>query len=208
MKKIASYLRVSTVQQDEKLQRDALQAWLSSRSLSADWYVDHGESSEALSRPGLDALMAALRRGEYDTLLVWKLDRIGRWSADDYILFRIEMNRLGVSVVSVTEGESSFTGMVDKIIALVDAHAREKWMQDHRDRCRAAWKTHRASYEKAKKESRRCDWGEVERLLKDGWPKKRIAEKVGISPSGVLRIERRLKLIASSPQLPAAPQGR
>jgi DNA invertase Pin-like site-specific DNA recombinase len=58
--------------QSTDLQRDALRAaGMATRRLS-----DDGASGRLDARPRLDAALKALRRG--DTLIVWKLDRLGR----------------------------------------------------------------------------------------------------------------------------------
>jgi DNA invertase Pin-like site-specific DNA recombinase len=64
------YARVSTVEQNADLQHDELEA-------SGCWkvYTDHA-SGTLDSRPQLDQLLADLRPG--DTLVVWRLDRLGR----------------------------------------------------------------------------------------------------------------------------------
>ncbi|MGI0129042.1 MAG: recombinase family protein [Thermoplasmata archaeon] len=67
---LLGYARVSTLDQNPDLQLDALK--------SAGCYrvfVDHA-SGTVESRPQLDALLDQLRPG--DTLVVWKLDRLGR----------------------------------------------------------------------------------------------------------------------------------
>jgi DNA invertase Pin-like site-specific DNA recombinase len=69
---LIGYMRVSTVDQSTDLQRDALMA---AGIDERDIYVDK-ISGKAAERPGLDACLKALRPG--DTLLVWKLDRLGR----------------------------------------------------------------------------------------------------------------------------------
>jgi DNA invertase Pin-like site-specific DNA recombinase len=68
------YLRVSKSDgsQTVDLQRDAL---LAAGVDPAQIYEDHA-SGQLEARPGLAALLKALRRG--DTLVVWKLDRLGR----------------------------------------------------------------------------------------------------------------------------------
>jgi DNA invertase Pin-like site-specific DNA recombinase len=68
------YLRVSKTDgsQTVDLQRDAL---LAAGVDPAQIYEDHA-SGQLEARPGLAALLKALRRG--DTLVVWKLDRLGR----------------------------------------------------------------------------------------------------------------------------------
>ena len=41
-------------------------------------YVDQGISGAKDRRPALDRLLAAARRRQFDVLLVWRLDRLGR----------------------------------------------------------------------------------------------------------------------------------
>jgi DNA invertase Pin-like site-specific DNA recombinase len=41
-------------------------------------YPDHGECGARQSRPGLDALLADVRRGRIDVVMVWSLDRLAR----------------------------------------------------------------------------------------------------------------------------------
>lgn len=65
------YARVSTDDQNVALQRDALNA-----AGCEKIFEDQGISGATRSRPGLDAALAALSVG--DTLVVWKLDRLGR----------------------------------------------------------------------------------------------------------------------------------
>ncbi|CAK0756015.1 hypothetical protein CCP3SC15_2100005 [Gammaproteobacteria bacterium] len=65
------YARVSTDDQNLALQRDALNA-----AGCEKVFNDHGISGTIRARSGLDATLAALNAG--DTLVVWKLDRLGR----------------------------------------------------------------------------------------------------------------------------------
>ena len=64
------YARVSTEEQSLGLQRDALTA------AGVERIFEDQISGAAMQRPGLDAAVAALTAG--DTLVVWKLDRLGR----------------------------------------------------------------------------------------------------------------------------------
>jgi DNA invertase Pin-like site-specific DNA recombinase len=66
------YMRVSTDQQELALQLDALKA---AGVKAKDIYRDKA-SGKLSERPGLDKCLAALKPG--DTLVVWKLDRLGR----------------------------------------------------------------------------------------------------------------------------------
>ena len=72
MAKLVGYARVSTDDQDLSLQLDALkQAGCAENHL----FVDRSSGART-DRPGLEACLRALEPG--DTLLVWRLDRLGR----------------------------------------------------------------------------------------------------------------------------------
>lgn len=65
------YARVSTDDQNLDLQRDALRA-----AGCSVIHEDQGVSGRITARPGLDAALGQLCPG--DTLVVWRLDRLGR----------------------------------------------------------------------------------------------------------------------------------
>src|SRR5208283_4979910 len=70
--RLIGYARVSTLGQELKLQIDALkQAGVNTRLMFLDKI-----SGAKSARPGLDKCLGELREG--DTLLVWRLDRLGR----------------------------------------------------------------------------------------------------------------------------------
>ncbi len=72
MGNLIGYARVSTGEQDVQLQLDALKKVGCDE---ANLFVDKASGVRS-DRPGLDACIAALHPG--DTLLVWRLDRLGR----------------------------------------------------------------------------------------------------------------------------------
>ena len=65
------YARVSTEDQTPLLQTDALK-----KAGCTKTYIDHGVSGAVAKRPQLERCIKALKAG--DTLVVWKLDRLGR----------------------------------------------------------------------------------------------------------------------------------
>lgn len=65
------YARVSTEDQKLDLQMQALQ-----KAGCDKVFADHGISGRVLDRPGLDRALSSL--GTDDTLVVWRLDRLGR----------------------------------------------------------------------------------------------------------------------------------
>ena len=95
------YARVSTRDQKLRMQREALSAVSCDRV-----FEDHGISGKRGSRPGLDALLAALRPG--DTVVVFKLDRLGR-SVLHLADLLVRFEREGVHFVSLSEGINTTT---------------------------------------------------------------------------------------------------
>lgn len=69
---LIGYARVSTSDQDMRLQLDALR---SAGCLEEQIFLDIASGARP-SRPGLDACLHALGPG--DTLIIWRLDRLGR----------------------------------------------------------------------------------------------------------------------------------
>lgn len=190
--KTAVYVRISTKDQDEQIQMDALRRWLQENPGEPVWFIDRGESSEATSRPEWNRCLEELESGAYSTLVVWKMDRIGRWGIDDTLRFRLYMKQRGVQIVSITEGSRELSSAIDYIAELLDQQAREKWLKDHRDRARASWLTHAASYDRAALRKRRCDWGEVMRLRDQGLSHNQIAERMGVRRISVARIIKKM----------------
>ncbi|WP_025861299.1 recombinase family protein [Acetobacter papayae] len=88
------YARVSTEDQHLDLQRDALQL-AGCRVI----YEDSASGKNAI-RPELEQYRKALRAG--DTLVVWRLDRLGR-SLHDLVQIVADLERSGISFESVTE---------------------------------------------------------------------------------------------------------
>jgi DNA invertase Pin-like site-specific DNA recombinase len=88
------YARVSTTEQDEALQRDVLAA------TGVDKMFVDKVSGALQHRPALDELLGQLRAG--DTVVVWRLDRLGR-SLRNLIDLVGELEQRGVGLRSLTE---------------------------------------------------------------------------------------------------------
>ncbi|CAN7639990.1 recombinase family protein [Caballeronia sp. dw_19] len=93
------YARVSTEEQNLDLQISALTV-----AGCDTLYEDHGVSGTTFSRPGLDA--ALLKLGKNDTLVVWRLDRLGR-SLSKLVELMESLNKREVHFVSLTESIST-----------------------------------------------------------------------------------------------------
>lgn len=97
------YARVSTDDQHLDLQRDALH-----KAGCADIYEEKMSGKQA-DRPALQQCLRSLRSG--DTLVVWRLDRLGR-SLSDLVKIVADLESKGVAFESLTEKieTSSATG--------------------------------------------------------------------------------------------------
>lgn len=98
---LIGYARVSTAEQDLALQLDALQVAGTTRI-----FEDRGVSGAKTERPGLTAALSFLREG--DTLVVWKLDRLGR--SMTHLLHTVtDLESRGVGFRSLTENVDTTT---------------------------------------------------------------------------------------------------
>ena len=97
---LIGYARVSTEDQHLSLQLDALQ-----RAGCQKFFEEKISSSHA-HRPALAAVLAHLRSG--DTLIVWKLDRLGR-SLKELIELITELSKRQVHFKSLTENIDTST---------------------------------------------------------------------------------------------------
>ena len=99
---LIGYARVSTNEQNLDLQRDALRkAGVSAKNLYTDKITGTKEE-----RPGLAAALSHL--GEGDTLVVWRLDRLGR-SLKHLIETVTALQSTGVAFQSITENINTAT---------------------------------------------------------------------------------------------------
>jgi DNA invertase Pin-like site-specific DNA recombinase len=97
---LIGYARVSTDDQHLDLQRDALQ-----QAGCNKIYTDH-QTGIAVDRPGLATVLDVVRPA--DTLVVWRLDRLGR-SLKDLIRLVEQLEQQGVGLKSLQENIDTAT---------------------------------------------------------------------------------------------------
>jgi DNA invertase Pin-like site-specific DNA recombinase len=100
---IATYHRVSTLDQNPTLAREELRAAAARQGGEVVLAIEETGSGARNDRPGLQRLMEAARRGKLDAVLVWKLDRFGR-SALDVLANLRELEGAGVAFTATTQG--------------------------------------------------------------------------------------------------------
>src|SRR5688500_5372438 len=76
-KLIVAYVRVSTAMQDTKSQEPDLKKWADMQEGTVKWYSDVCTGT-TMDRPDFNRIMQAVREGNVSTIVVWRLDRLGR----------------------------------------------------------------------------------------------------------------------------------
>ena len=104
----AIYARVSTTDQTCENQLLELRCYLEARGWTAAEYVDTAVSGAKDSRPALDQLVKDAKRRKFDTLVVWRLDRLGR-NLKHLITLLDELLAMGIAFVSLAEGIDATT---------------------------------------------------------------------------------------------------
>jgi len=123
MKRAAIYARVSTPDQHLENQILDLRKLAAQRGFEiVREYSDRGISGSKAKRPGLDALMADARRGEFAVLLVAAFDRIAR-STKNFLEIVDELNSLGIEFLSAREAIDTSGPMGRMFITMVGSIA-------------------------------------------------------------------------------------
>jgi DNA invertase Pin-like site-specific DNA recombinase len=101
MNRKVGYARVSTVDQHPELQIDALKA-----AGCEQIFTDKGVSGRKFDRPGLEKALTTVEEG--DTLIVWKLDRLGR-SVQDLAKIAKQLEERNANLIVITQAVDTTT---------------------------------------------------------------------------------------------------
>lgn len=100
---IAIYMRVSKGHgQDMASQEAELKRWAAAQAGPVAWYRDKF-TGKTMDRPGFNRLAKAMARGDVKTLVVWRLDRLGRTAKGLSTLFE-DLQAKGINLISMREG--------------------------------------------------------------------------------------------------------
>ena len=180
MGKRIGYARVSTDDQNLDLQRDALAL------VGCDAIYEETISGRSASRPELEHCLKALRGG--DTLVVWRLDRLGRSLPDLVgIVGRLELEGVGFESITERVETSSAAG---KLIFHVFAALAEFERNLIRERTKAGLEAARVRGRKGgrKPALKEAQVREIKALLKD--PEIQVgtvAKRYGVSRTTLYR---------------------
>lgn len=130
MNKVALYVRVSTTSQlEEGYSIDEQKAKLESYCDIKDWniyeiYTDGGFSGSNTERPALEQLIRDAERKKFDTVLVYKLDRLSRSQKDTLFLIEDVFIKNGIEFLSLQENFDTSTPFGKAMIGLLSVFAQ------------------------------------------------------------------------------------
>ena len=174
MNQCIGYARVSTDDQNLHLQRDALE------KAGCQVIYEDKASGKNTERPELEACLKALRSG--DTLVVWRLDRLGRSLGDLVkLVTTLEEQRIGFeSLQEKIETTSASGKLVFHVFAALSEFERNLISERTRAGLKAARARGRLGGRKPKLKQK--DIREIKALLKDpNIPVSDIAKRFGVS---------------------------
>ena len=175
------YARVSTGLQNLNLQEDRLNQYGCEKIFS-----DHISGSRS-KRPGLDKAIEFARSG--DTIVVWRLDRLGR-NMEDLITLVNELNNRGVSFHSLEENitmdKSSSTGQLLFHLFAAFAEFERNLILERSSAGRMAARA-RGRYGGRPEKLNKQDLKLLKTLYDNGTPIKTIAEQWKVSRTTIYR---------------------
>ena len=128
--KVAIYVRVSTTSQvEEGYSIDEQKAKLSSYCDIKDWnvykiYTDGGFSGANTDRPALEGLIKDAKKRKFDTVLVYKLDRLSRSQKDTLYLIEDIFIKNDIAFLSLQENFDTSTPFGKAMIGLLSVFAQ------------------------------------------------------------------------------------
>jgi DNA invertase Pin-like site-specific DNA recombinase len=170
---LIGYARVSTAEQNLALQREAL------TQAGCQKIFEDTISGTRAERPGLTKALDALRTG--DTLVVWKLDRLGR-SVKQLVDLVAGLHTEGVEFHSLTDSINTGTPsgrFFFHVMASLAEMERELTVERTRAGLETARKLGRTGGRKPKMTPSKIE--SARQLLANGTPPKDVAKNLGVS---------------------------
>ena len=170
---LIGYARVSTQDQNLDLQTGALKA-----AGCKQVFEDKIGGAHSV-RPGLSKALESLREG--DTLVVWKLDRLGR-SVKNMVVLVGDLNERGVQFRSLTDAidtDTSSGRFFFHVMASLAEMERELTVERTRAGLKAARLRGRKGGRKRKMTSSKIE--SAKKLLTGGVPPREVAKNLGVS---------------------------
>jgi DNA invertase Pin-like site-specific DNA recombinase len=203
MRRAVLYLRVSTIEQTTANQERELQVIAERMGWEvAKVYKDHGISGAKGrdKRPQFDAMCKAAAKREFDVVMAWSVDRLGR-SLQDLVGFLAELHALRVDLFLHQQGLDTTTAAGKALFQMMGVFAEfERAMIQERVR---------AGLKRAVSEGKRLGRPPLSPHLEERVRKalnqpgrtegvRKIAKRFGLSPATVQKISRPFEVASAS----------
>ncbi len=133
--KAVIYARVSTTEREELQDPETQLVQLRDYARFKRWTVSHEYVEYASgvddNRPILGELLQDARRGRFQAVLIWNIDRLSR-KATTLLQIMEELKGLNIILVSTSEGldtTNPYSGVVLQILGVVAGHERERTVE-------------------------------------------------------------------------------
>lgn len=161
------YIRVSTIDQNTELQREAIER------ANCELIFEDKMTGTKAKRPGLNRLLKKLKPG--DTVVVWKLDRLGRSLINLADLLQT-FKQKNIKFLSLTEGINTDTSMGRFTFHIMSALAEmERDMIIERTRAGLAVARKKGRIGGRPRKYSQEDWAQMGRLILDGMSRHQVA---------------------------------
>lgn len=184
MARVATYLRVSSKKQTTENQLGDVGALASRLGVLTHTFEETG--SAVKKRPAFEAMLKEARKGSFDVIVVWALDRFGR-SMVGNLQDLLALDAIGVRVVSVKEPWLDTSGPTRGLLVAIFSWVAEQ------ERARLIERTH-AGLERARRAGKRLgrrplavDVSAAREMLAAGTSQRDVAKELGVTRATLQR---------------------
>ena len=196
--KVAVYCRVSTNEQTTENQLHAIKKYCECQGWEIRHiYTDVGISGAKDKRPELDQLKTDIKKYRYDTVIVFKFDRLAR--STSHLLECLQLfQTYGVNFVSVTEGVDTSTSVGKMIFTFLGAIA-EFERSLIQERIKAALALRKEQGVKLGRPEKGLDMPKAIEMRQAGKSYRTIAKALGVSLGKIHKVLKGLDGVHNTP---------
>ncbi len=177
-KRVAIYLRVSGERQTTDNQLPDVEQLACQRGEIVLRYEETG--SAAKHRPAFERMLKDAKRGRFDVLVVWAIDRFGR-SMVGNLNDLLELDRIGVQVASVRETWLDTSGPTRGLLVAIFSWCAEQERARLIDRTKAGLERARRQGKRLGRPKARVDVDEGRKLMAEGMSQRAAARALAVS---------------------------
>lgn len=184
-RRAALYLRVSTDKQHSENQRPEVEQLARARGFEVVKVYEEAASA-VKHRPGYTQMMKDAKRGVFDVLVIWAIDRFGR-SMSGNLNDVLDLDRIGVTIISVQESWLDTSSPVRSLLVGIFSWAAEQERARLVERTKAGLERARRRGAKIGRPRRQFDLERALELRAEGRPLRVVAAEVGVGYATLCR---------------------